>query len=138
MIKPVILILFSICLSVFGQINLKQGMLNVNKHISQTEPVNNNPPVNSPSVKINKIITLLINAFLNPRIIIGIGCYVLGMVLWLIVLSRVDLSFAYPLLGMSYILVVLSASVILKEDVSLQRWLGTLVIFLGVVIVARS
>jgi multidrug transporter EmrE-like cation transporter len=138
MIKPVILIFISVLFSVLGQINLKQGMVTVNAQISQsdlTAELKKEPDLNS---KARKIFNLLFRAFLNIRIIFGILCYVCGLMLWLVILSKVQLSFAYPLLGMSYILVVFSAALIFKEHVSLERWIGTVVIFIGVVLVARS
>jgi multidrug transporter EmrE-like cation transporter len=141
MFKAVILIIISVFLGVVGQVNLKQGMIIVTK----TQKEKNLLPQNTSEIKEVKISTklkstffLLLNAFLNPRIIGGLFCYFISMLLWLIVLSKVDLSVAYPLLGTSYILIVFSAWFILKEPVSLTRWIGTCIISIGVILVARS
>lgn len=131
MYKSLILILISVLFSVTGQISLKAGMNGVNKFISENV-------ANQNLQGTEKIIVILTNAFLNPKVIMGIGCYGFGMIFWLMVLSRVNLSFAYPILGISYILVVLSSVLILHEDVSLTRWVGTIVISLGVVLVAKG
>lgn len=67
----------------------------------------------------------------------GIGCYGLGLLLWLQLLARVDLSIAYPLASLAYILVYLGAIILpgVDETPTLLRTLGILVIVAGVVLV---
>jgi drug/metabolite transporter (DMT)-like permease len=67
-----------------------------------------------------------------------LGCYVLGAVAWLTVLSRVPLSLAYPMLALSYAITPILAWLVLGEDVNGLRWAGIGVISLGVLLVARS
>jgi len=55
-----------------------------------------------------------------------------------VVLSAVDLSFAYPFLGFTYVLVLVLSKFILKEDVSLIRWIGTIIITIGVIVISRG
>ena len=74
----------------------------------------------------------------TPAVWLGLACYGLGAVLWLVVLSRLDLSYAYPLLAVSYILIPLLSHFLLGENVTSLRWLGIAVIFIGVLIVART
>ncbi|MBI3964277.1 MAG: EamA family transporter [Chloroflexi bacterium] len=74
----------------------------------------------------------------TPAILIAGVLYVLGLVLWLAVLSQLDLSLAIPILGTSYATVPLAARVLLGERVSPIRWVGIGMIFAGVVLVARS
>lgn len=74
----------------------------------------------------------------NPYIWIGFVGFGTGAVFWLGVLSRAPLSFAYPILAMSYFVVVVEAWLFLHERVTLQRLLGVLVIVIGVVIVGLS
>lgn len=81
---------------------------------------------------------LLSRVCLNPWVVLGIATYGLGAVVWIVVLSRVQLSFAYPLLGLSYVLVVLSSALFLHERVSPSRWLGVLLIVAGVALVGRT
>ena len=64
--------------------------------------------------------------------------YVLGFASWLVVLSRVDLSFAYPILAITYVLVPLAGVVFFNETVSPLRWFGMLVIIAGTVLVGLS
>ena len=65
-------------------------------------------------------------------------CYVLSVVLWIVALSRVDVSMAYPMLSIGYVVNALLASALLGEVISAQRWGGMAVILLGVAIIARS
>lgn len=74
----------------------------------------------------------------NPLIWIGFLGFGLGAVFWLGVLSRVPLSLAYPILALSYFVVVVEAWLFLHERVTWLRMLGVLVIIVGVVIVGTS
>jgi drug/metabolite transporter (DMT)-like permease len=74
----------------------------------------------------------------NPFIWIGFVGFGMGAVFWLGVLSRVPLSLAYPILALSYFVVVVEAWLFLHERVTWQRLLGVLVIVVGVVIVGLS
>ena len=56
----------------------------------------------------------------------------------MIVLSTVDLSFAYPFLGVTYVMILLVSKFILKEDVNPLRWVGALIITAGVVVISRG
>lgn len=67
-------------------------------------------------------------------VLLGILSYVLSSVTWLVVLSRVPLSVAYPLGSSSYVLVVL-ASILLGEAIPPLRWLGVSFIVIGLVLV---
>ena len=75
---------------------------------------------------------------LHPGILGGLACYVLSVVVWIVALSRVDVSMAYPMLSVGYVVNALLAWWLFGEAVSLQRWLGIAVIIVGVVLVARS
>ena len=80
----------------------------------------------------------LSNVFRSPMVWVGLALYGLGAVAWLIVLSRLDLSFAYPFLALSYAITPVLAWRFLGEPVSALRWIGITVIILGVVIVSRT
>ncbi|MBS3108740.1 EamA family transporter [Candidatus Woesearchaeota archaeon] len=80
----------------------------------------------------------LIKIFTNKFIILGLTSYVISAMLWLIVLSRLDLSFAYPLASSSYILIAITSKVFFKEKISKLRWLSIIIIMLGVVLLSNS
>lgn len=74
----------------------------------------------------------------NPLIWIGFTGFIGGTVFWLGVISRAPLSLAYPILALSYFVVVLEAWLFLNEPLSWQLLAGVAVIFVGVVIVGLS
>ena len=74
----------------------------------------------------------------SPMIILGLGLYGVGAVLWLFVLGRAPLSLAYPFVGLGFILTMLAGTFWLNESLSAVRVAGTLLIAAGCVLVARS
>lgn len=68
----------------------------------------------------------------------GLTCYVLSVVVWIIGLSRVDVSIAYPMLSLGYIVNALGAWYFLGEMISLQRIAAIVIILLGVGLLART
>lgn len=74
----------------------------------------------------------------NPYIVVGLGCYVLSVGAWLMALSRVDVSVAYPLVSLGYIFTAATAYLFLHESLSPMRIVGIVVILVGVVLVTRS
>ena len=75
---------------------------------------------------------------LEPHIVGGLACYVVSVVVWIIGLSRVPVSIAYPLLSLGYVINALAAHYLFGESVTLSRWLGIGFIVVGVWLVARS
>ncbi|MES2740450.1 MAG: EamA family transporter [Pseudomonadota bacterium] len=71
-------------------------------------------------------------------IIGGLTCYVLSVVVWIIGLSRVDVTVAYPMLSLGYILNALGAWYFLGEALSMQRLLAIGIILVGVALIART
>ena len=74
----------------------------------------------------------------HPAVLGGLACYVVSVVLWIVALSRVEVSIAYPMLSIGYIVNAALAWWLFGEDVNAQRWLGIGVILLGVLLVAQS
>jgi len=75
---------------------------------------------------------------LEPHILGGIACYVVSVVVWILALSRVEVSVAYPMLSIGYVVNAVAAYYLFGEAVSATRLVGIGVIILGVFIVARS
>ena len=71
-------------------------------------------------------------------IIAGFGIYFLSALLWINILSKTELSWAFPILSLSYVLTALLSPVILHESFSALRLVGTLVISLGVFLVGKT
>jgi len=74
----------------------------------------------------------------EPHIVGGLGCYVLSVIVWILALSRVEVSIAYPMLSIGYVVNALAAWYLFGEAVTLTRLAGIGVIIVGVYIVARS
>lgn len=115
------LILLSILAGVAGQTVIKMG-------VSQ-------PGASEAATGLLPLLNVIIR---SPLVILGLLLYGIGALSWIAVLSRVDLSTAYPFLALNFILVTFSAQFILGESVPGLRWLGVLVICIGILLVARS
>ena len=74
----------------------------------------------------------------QPHFIAGAACSGVSLVVWIIGLSRVPVSIAYPMLSLGYVINAIAAHYLLGESVTLARWLGIGFIVLGVWQVARS
>lgn len=73
-----------------------------------------------------------------PLLWAGIGTYVVEFVTWLAVLSMAPLSLVFPAAALSYCGVVLGGRLVLKEHISPRRWLGTMLITAGVMLVCTT
>lgn len=70
--------------------------------------------------------------------VVGVAMYMVSLVVWIMGLSRVPVSIAYPMLSLGYIINAVAAHYLFGEAVSASRWLGIGFIILGVWLVARS
>lgn len=117
-----ICILLSTVCGVVGQLILKKAMTNIG--------------VLTPTA--GAIPSIVLRMATSPLVIIGLCCYVLGAFFWLVTLSRVELSFAYPFAGLSYVLVFATAWYFFGETINTWRLAGMASIVLGVLLVSRS
>lgn len=122
MLKAFLILLVGIVFSVTGELLLKHGMNSVG----------------SLSVQPSLLLPGLVRTFSNPFVIGGFASIFLGSIFWLVVISRIPLSIAYPMLSVSYVLVIIAAWLLLKESISVTRLVGAFVIISGVMIVYRS
>jgi multidrug transporter EmrE-like cation transporter len=68
----------------------------------------------------------------------GVACYMISLVVWIMGLSRVPVSVAYPMLSLGYVINAVAAYYLFGESVTMTRWLGIGFIVLGVWLVAKS
>lgn len=116
------LILFSVLINVAAQLLLKAGM----NRIGHFEFVwANAVPVG-------------LKAAASPFVLLGIAAYFASMLVWLLVLSRVEVGYAYPMISFGYIVNVAAGCYLFQETLSATRVAGILVIILGVYLVSRS
>lgn len=74
----------------------------------------------------------------EPHIVGGLACYVVSVVVWIMALSRVEVSVAYPMLSVGYVVNALAAWYLFGEAVTPTRLAGIGIIIVGVYVVARS
>lgn len=122
MMTTMICILLSTACGVAGQLLLKKAMLGIG--------------VLSPSA--GAVPSMVMRMATSPLVIIGLGCYVLGSFFWLIALSRAQLSFAYPFVGLSFVLIFGASWLFYGESINVWRLAGLVSILIGVLFVSRS
>jgi drug/metabolite transporter (DMT)-like permease len=121
-VTTILFIMMSVCAGVAGQLALKHGM-------SQLGAQSLNP---------STLTSMVGQIVLSPWVLLGLVIYGAGTFFWLMVLSRVDLSFAYPMLSTSYVLVLGTSWLFLGESFGLLRILGVMTILVGVVLISQS
>ena len=121
MLTNLIFIISSVFLNALAQILLKAGMKNFNNI----------------DIK-NNIIQTSISISLNPYIICGFISYGISIILWLWVLSKVDVSLAYPFQALGYNIVTILAWFIFQENINFTRIIALIFITLGLIILAFS
>lgn len=85
-----------------------------------------------------KLTSLFLLILKSPLIMIGLFLYGVGALAWIAVLSRLDLSVAYPFLSLNFVLIALVSQLILGEAVPLMRWCGIGFICVGILVIAQS
>ena len=75
---------------------------------------------------------------LEPRILAGVGCYAVSLIVWILALSRTPVSIAYPMVSLGFALNAVLAWWLLGEAVTPMRMAGIGIIIVGVFLVARS
>lgn len=127
--KNFALIIFSVVLGVAGQISLKHGVGMASgggtSEIMQT-------------LSVSTVFALLKSAISNQFVVLGFLCYAVSAASWLVILSRVELSFAYPLISIGYIMVMILSKYLFNEAVTGYRIAGTLLVCGGVFLITRS
>lgn len=110
--------LISILLGSIAQYLLKKGMANIDYNVN-----------------IKYIIKNLIE---NPSLWGGISCYGMSMIFWLYVLSKMELSKAYPMVSLGYIFTLIIGYLLLNESINLYKIIGILLIISGVFFITRG
>ena len=109
------MIAFCILLGVFGQLSMKSGMSQIGK------------------IKLQDIFSIkFLEMISNPYVLLGITFYALAILIWLVVISREELSFAYPLLSIGYLLTSILSWILFGESMTLIKFLGILLVVGGV------
>jgi multidrug transporter EmrE-like cation transporter len=115
------LILISVLLTALGQLFFKKGMMEIAARL--------------PQASLWKMIGC---GLLNLHVLLGFLAFGSGALLWLAVLAREELSYAYPLSSLGYLAVLFGSYFFFLEKISLSRIIGVLVIMAGVFLVEYS
>lgn len=116
-----VIIFLAILLNVCGHIFLKAGM--------------NKIGVINPLLLISDFKKVF---FTTPFVLLGISSYVASVALYMVVLSRTYLSFAYPLMmSTGYVLIVLFSWQVFKEPFNFYKWVGMGLILIGVILIGK-
>jgi drug/metabolite transporter (DMT)-like permease len=118
-----VLILVSVACSSVAQLLLKLGMVNA---------------AYARALAAGDWTGMAAGALLNPFVVAGLALYFLGALVWLAVLAKADLSYAYPFVGLGFIASLALGSLVLHESITPARIAGTLLIALGTVLVAGT
>lgn len=116
--KPLVVLLISVTLTSIGQLILKKGLLIVG-------------PVERLGLKFFQMLV-------NPVVLLGVSFAILGWAAYAMALSKSELSYAYPIWSLTYVVVPLVSLFVFKESISLLKMGGLAFIFLGVFLVAAS
>ena len=120
--KNYLLIIVSVLLNASAQLFIKRGMTTIG----------------SVTLSANGISSLALKAITNMPIIMGMLAYAVSILLWMIVLSRVNVSIAYPFLSIGYIFTAILAFFLFNEPFTVQKILGILIICVGVILLTHS
>ncbi|PLZ03224.1 4-amino-4-deoxy-L-arabinose transferase [Burkholderia sp. WAC0059] len=86
----------------------------------------------------HEIVASLLRVAFEPHILGGLACYAISVVVWIAALSRVEVSVAYPMLSIGYVVNAFAAWYLFGEALSAQKLAGIAVIIVGVCLVARA
>ena len=117
-----ILFVVGISIGVVGQLFLKKGMTQIGE-------------INVFSGGLFKNVWKM---FTNKTVITGVFLFGCSSLLWLIVLSGLELSYIYPMVSLSYVLVAFGSKFVFKEKVPTMRWVSIMIIIFGVILVSSS
>ena len=116
-----ILATFSVTLNALAQIVLRKAMLSMGSL----------PPIGEP-------LAFALTLLRNPYLWGGFSCYAVSIVLWLAVLSRNQVSAAYPMVAVGYVIVTALGFLVLGETIPPTRLFGIAMICIGVLLVVRA
>jgi multidrug transporter EmrE-like cation transporter len=119
--KNILLVLMSVGPAVVGQLLLKSAIRDVGV-----------------SIDVVGLLAYFTRVLTTPRVLFAFMLYGASSLVWIVVLSKLELSLAYPLVSIGYVLVVFLSWMILKEPVSAVRIAGLMIICVGVIVISRS
>jgi multidrug transporter EmrE-like cation transporter len=114
------LLLISVLAGVSGQFFLKLGALKLGK------------------VEIGNVLNHVLSIITTPELLIGLTCYGVGAIVYILLLTRVNLSIAAPAISVSYIFSVLLGHFWFRESIAFSQLIGLAAISIGVILVVSQ
>ena len=118
-LKTFTVLLLFIALKAVGNLSLAWGM----KHLDESASAN---PL------------FYVRAMINPYVLAGVVALIVAILVRLVLLSLSDLSFVLPVTAIGYVIATFLGKTVLHEEVSSQRWLGTVLIVIGAVLTSST
>ncbi|HYH28468.1 MAG TPA: hypothetical protein VEA19_06815 [Actinomycetota bacterium] len=115
----------SVLLSALAQLTLKYGVDRLTEH-------------GRSGIQLAHPLQSALRVASQPAILGGLALFGLSAALWIVVLSRTALSFAYPFAAMTYAIILIADKLILNVEVPGLRWVGVAFIMTGIVIVGTT
>lgn len=114
-------IAITVVLTVAGQLLIKKGMLELGEAPSD-----------------GSLAMFVVSAFLNWKVVFGLGSAVLAAVAWMLALSKIDISFAYPFMASAIVFVLALSPMMFGEVVPWNRWAGVALVCVGLIVAAQG
>ena len=122
MFNNFLLILSSVSLNAFAQLFIRKGMLKIGEI----------------SFDFEQIVKMVLAVFTNVYLLSGMFSYGISIILWMMVLSKVNVSLAYPFSSIGYIITTVLAYLFFNEPITFQKVVGIIIICIGVFILTQS
>jgi multidrug transporter EmrE-like cation transporter len=113
-------VLISVCFNIFGQYSMKRGMQRFGEVTFD-----------------NHILLTIVKMFMLPNVLLGLFFYAISTVFWLIALSKIELSVAYPMLSIGYVLLMILSYFLLNESITVYKVIGTLLVVVGITLISK-
>jgi len=120
-LPTLLLILVAVTMSAIAQILFKLGLMSTS------------PAVPSPAAASG-----LLTVLLTPGVLLGLTLYGLGTLVWLTALGRVEVSQAYPFVGLGFVLTAIFGHFLFGDQISLMRATGIALVIAGIIIISRT
>jgi len=111
----------TILLTVSGQLLIKSATIDLGVFPAQAD----------------QVLPFVFRAYQNWKVLAGLAAAVLASVCWLGAVSRSNISFAYPFMGLAIVLVLVLSPLAFGENVPWTRWLGVIIVCLGIWVAAQ-
>jgi multidrug transporter EmrE-like cation transporter len=95
-------------------------------------------PLGALSVGLHNLVPTTLRVLSQWPILLGLSFYVISVGVWIVGLSRVEVSIAYPMLSLGYVVNALAAWYLFGEALGPMRWAGMMLILAGVLVISRS